>query len=355
MKYLMLMALLLIVTTLAAQTPWLRGADPENRAEEWQSLQVVADVSVSDGLTYKVNTLYIDPQRAIFERIYTDRKVTNGVEGKYAWSFDQKREIEGSSMTTSIVLGHQFYAQMLFFEKLHPTAAINENATFMDAASQSVITNDANGVYELFYDPAKLPLGMKIVLGETTITFVYSDWQSVDGVLLPHHIQIDDGERIFDYQFTEVSPNVGQLADHRCPYELLTEEQKLLRLHREVMDGHYFENMKSMYGFVSDSMHIVSAGEVYRMSGKRASESLDRSMKFRNHEMYDDLIRPVVSRSDDGSLAWVIVQVKAHGVRLDDKGNETEPLDFVSAWIELYEKVEGEWKMMGNVSNFIED
>ena len=110
-----------------------------------------------------------------------------------------------------------------------------------------------------------------------------------------------------------------------------------------------------MYGFVSDSMHIVSAGEVYTMPGKEASESLDGSMGFRNHDVYDDLIRPVVRIADDGSLAWVIVQVKAHGVRLDEEGNETEPLDFVSAWIELYEKVEAEWKMMGNVSNFLPD
>ena len=50
-------------------------------------------------------------------------------------------------------------------------------------------------------------------------------------------------------------------------------------------------------------------------------------------------------------MAWVSVQVCAGGVRLDDSGAITGPLEFVSAWVSLFEKVQGDWKMVGNVSN----
>jgi hypothetical protein len=72
----------------------------------------------------------------------------------------------------------------------------------------------------------------------------------------------------------------------------------------------------------------------------------------RNYTLYDDMIRPQVKISDDGTLGWVIVQVKAEGVRYGNEEQAERPLEFVCGWIELYEKVEGNWKMVGNVSNF---
>jgi hypothetical protein len=55
--------------------------------------------------------------------------------------------------------------------------------------------------------------------------------------------------------------------------------------------------------------------------------------------------------SADGSLGWVIAQVEAQGEQTTPKG-VVEPIEFVSAWIELYEKRDGRWFQVGNVSNF---
>ena len=52
------------------------------------------------------------------------------------------------------------------------------------------------------------------------------------------------------------------------------------------------------------------------------------------------------------ALGWVIVQVDARGLQLDEDGRPTSPLEFVSLWVELYEKVDGSWRINGNVSNF---
>jgi hypothetical protein len=62
-------------------------------------------------------------------------------------------------------------------------------------------------------------------------------------------------------------------------------------------------------------------------------------------------VEPVVTVSADGTLGWVVVQVQARGVQTSKPG-ETQPLQFVSAWIELYAKREGRWYRVGNVSNF---
>jgi hypothetical protein len=66
---------------------------------------------------------------------------------------------------------------------------------------------------------------------------------------------------------------------------------------------------------------------------------------------YVDLVPPIVRVSNDGSLGWVIVQVRAAGVQSAPDGS-SQPLAFESAWIELYEHREGRWYRVGNVSNF---
>ena len=51
-----------------------------------------------------------------------------------------------------------------------------------------------------------------------------------------------------------------------------------------------------------------------------------------------------------GSLGWVIAEVEIKGTRTSDDG-ESMPVEAIWAWIELYEKREGVWKAVGNVSN----
>ena len=66
---------------------------------------------------------------------------------------------------------------------------------------------------------------------------------------------------------------------------------------------------------------------------------------------YRDVADPLVRVSSDGTLGWVIVQIEASGRQTTPEG-QPESLEFVSAWIELYEKRDGRWVRVGNVSNF---
>lgn len=60
------------------------------------------------------------------------------------------------------------------------------------------------------------------------------------------------------------------------------------------------------------------------------------------------MVAPVVHVSADGTAGWVIAQIKANGTEVGG----TRTLQFQSAWIELYEKRDGKWRRVGNVSNF---
>ncbi len=191
--------------------------------------------------------------------------------------------------------------------------------------------------------------------GEKSITFKFDDWRSVQNITLPFAVLIDDGKRTFEYRYTTLSLNDGSIAEFRALENVLTEEQKLLRLHRIIMDGHLFGQTSEMKTIGGDSMVIVSDGDIYAVVKSQSDAMFDDIMKSRNYTSYDDLIRPVVKISNDGTLAWVIAQVYAEGVRFDSAGNPNGPLEFVCAWIELYKKVQDKWNWIGNVSNFRAD
>jgi hypothetical protein len=125
----------------------------------------------------------------------------------------------------------------------------------------------------------------------------------------------------------------------------------LRSLHEKVMLAH--RQGKASLILEDEAPDYVQAnrGEVARPTVE------ERTSRFRDYlgntrfEEYRDLVEPVVRVSSDGTLGWVIVQVEARGTQMKPGGG-SEPLEFVSAWIELYEKRAGRWYRVGNVSNF---
>ena len=336
--------------------PWLSHIDPDNQLAKVSSIYAQADVLVSDSSTYVTTSLYNDPQRSIFQLRYPDQTITYGVEGKYYWQHDGITEKEVPVFFKTFVLGHQFHAHLLYLDQLYDSLTYTSQAQFESIPCRSVSGHSTNGAWTIFYHQETSAIqGMSLEIPEgPLIKMKVDDWRDIDGVFLPGKVEIDDGERIFDYHFTSLEFNEGELSSFRLSHTLLTDEQKLLALHRGVMDDHFFERYKDLKTSRADSLVIVNRGRVDVVSSHSFDKRFESILSTRKHSRYDDLIRPIVRISRDGTLAWVIVQVKVEGI-IDGIDNETDDFDFISAWVELYEKKDDQWRMVGNVSNFAED
>ena len=128
---------------------------------------------------------------------------------------------------------------------------------------------------------------------------------------------------------------------------------QLLALHREVIAAHLAGDVSLIVGRESDDYVVANRGEVTFPSLEQRRERLGRYLGSTRFTEYRDLVEPVVQVSPDGRLGWVIAQVEAKGVQ--QQGGSPEPLEYVSAWIELYESRDGRWFRVGNVSNFKPD
>ena len=130
-----------------------------------------------------------------------------------------------------------------------------------------------------------------------------------------------------------------------------SDAQQLLALHEEVMRAHRDSDVELLLRAEEDDYVVAGRGEVTRPDRNARRQRLGPYLKATRFSTYADKVPPIVRVSSDGSLGWVIVQVEARGEQTTASG-AVQPVEFVSAWIELYEKKDGRWIRVGNVSNF---
>ena len=134
------------------------------------------------------------------------------------------------------------------------------------------------------------------------------------------------------------------------PVARTADTQELLRLHEEAMQAHRDSSIELLLAAEGDDYVIGSRGAVSKPTRAERKAFLGPYLAATRFSVYRDQVAPIVKVSDDGTLGWVIAQVEAKG---EQKGaTRTHDVEFVSAWIELYEKRDGRWMRIGNVSNF---
>jgi hypothetical protein len=129
--------------------------------------------------------------------------------------------------------------------------------------------------------------------------------------------------------------------------------EALKTLHAKVMRAHLESNVELILEDDAVDYVVASRGEITRPTPDDRRERLGPYLRSIRFEQYEDLVPPIPSVSEDGTLGWVVVQIRARGVRRTESGSE-EPIEYVSAWIEMYRKLDGRWRRVGNVSNFKE-
>jgi hypothetical protein len=142
-------------------------------------------------------------------------------------------------------------------------------------------------------------------------------------------------------------------ATHRgeAPRPSAADEQALLELHEAGLKAHLDGDVDALLASQADDFMLMNRGEISSPSKAERREFLGPYLASTTFEFYRDAVQPMVKVSKDGSLGWVIAQVEARGSAATRQGGR-RPMEFVVAWIELYERRGGEWVSIGNASSF---
>ncbi len=351
--------LVVLPTVSAAETVGLMAFVAEDSAiNSLESITAKANVTTPDGRQYPVETTYWHPLKAFFTRNEQDNFSTLGIWGKYNWHFNGEQQQEVGEDFAEFVILHQFHAALIHFERLFDEIAEPVAIQLDDCACLQVTARrEANEHTFYFEKQTGRPFMWAIHRDDQAdVRIYYSDWRTVDGMSLPFELNIQDADDPWLYEFTELRINNTPVDAHYPPYDVLTDEQQLLKLHQDFVDVHLLGRTVTEQPAAQASTYTVAyQGEIFQSEGSDFSSFYESIFSTRDYNSYNDLIRPVVKVSEDGSLGWIIVQIQADGVRFDSQGQVSGPLEFTSAWVSLYEKTNDQWRMAGNVSNFKPD
>jgi hypothetical protein len=126
--------------------------------------------------------------------------------------------------------------------------------------------------------------------------------------------------------------------------------EELRKLHRELIEAHKIKSVDKLLAPEADEVFTVFDGEVIVKSREERIRQFKQYFDSTEFTDYRDLIEPIVHVSEDGTLGWLIARVKISGTHKLD-GGFNENFDWIWAWIELYEKRDGRWYRIGDVSN----
>jgi hypothetical protein len=129
------------------------------------------------------------------------------------------------------------------------------------------------------------------------------------------------------------------------------DEAQLLELHRAGLQAHVDGDVEALLAEQADDFVLVNRGELASPSRQQRREVLGPYLAATEFDYYRDRVPPIVRVARDGSLGWVAAQIEARGTQASADG-ENRTIEFVVAWVELYEKRAGQWTAIGNASSF---
>ena len=122
------------------------------------------------------------------------------------------------------------------------------------------------------------------------------------------------------------------------------EKEKILELHKAQRDYHFNKDSIAFANQLSENFISVNRGKI---SSPKKEETISRyhgyfsSVEFLK---WDDVSDPIIKFSDDGSMAYTIVDKIVAVSRKDENGNSVEGKTHF-AWTAIYKKYGDQWKI----------
>jgi hypothetical protein len=145
--------------------------------------------------------------------------------------------------------------------------------------------------------------------------------------------------------------SVLALSCASAPSANRADEERLLALHEETLEAHRRSDVEMLLRSEAQDHVMVNRGEISRPTLEQRRAFLGPYLRATRFTEYVDAIPPIVRVSQDGTLGWVIVQVRVRGEQVGASG-ASRPRAFEAARIELYEKRANAWRRVGNGYNF---
>ena len=315
-----------------------------------QAITAAADVTVSDGSSFQIETSFQSRDVSAIRHIRDPQQLIV-VEGPHSWTQLGDTASIGTDFHKLFALGHQFHAFLLQFEELLGSVPRREDV-FFDGESRQAIGGDypyGGRVYLIEGGDAKRPMGLLFEFPEDTVISVrFDDWRNVGDTQLPFHLQIDDGQRVFDYHYSDISitPKSPLWFLDAIPSPRIDVVQ-VYRLHRKLLAAHCLGDAGMIANLSAPEIITASRGKLEQTTSHAMRERFTALFQSLDYTEYHDLVAPEIELAEDATLGWIGANVEARGTVIETGTSFSSQW----AWIMMVRKIDDVWLHVGNASN----
>lgn len=130
---------------------------------------------------------------------------------------------------------------------------------------------------------------------------------------------------------------------------LAKEETAIRNLLQQERKTHFDRDVDGFVAEFADSMISVNKGKVRLLSTEENKKRIEPYFSSVHFIKWDDVAEPIIRFSGDGTLAYAVVQKEVILSYPIENGK-----DFIDtanyAWVSIYRKQKGEWKVEANIS-----
>jgi hypothetical protein len=271
------------------------------------------------------------------------------INNKTGWKKNlQTNELEIVSPFQTLVVNLHEYQKMAFdFQRMFSDFKLVGDENFNQKPSVKVsVKNDLGGTIYLFFDKkTKLLAGyiLPIPNSNPSVRNVFNEWKKFGKIKLPSVITATDPAGDWVLNFNQITLNSTTEELFSVPPRV-KDYAELVRLHREHQTAHLSYDAELFVKSFADEVTHLQRGQVKtqdKAANLKRFKDYFASYKFIE---WEDIKPPVINISQDGTLATVIVEKRVRGTYKNDQGEE-EKDHSIFAWLEVWEKIEGKWKI----------
>lgn len=134
--------------------------------------------------------------------------------------------------------------------------------------------------------------------------------------------------------------------------DLEAEKESLLEIHRRDRQAHFDRDVDLLLSHSASEFISVTNGQIHRSTPAEVKAFFQEYFKGATYYEWDDLEPPIIRISADASMAWMIVRTQVRRTTQLEGPEEARETKFIYAGIMTYEKRDGKWLRVANVSTF---
>lgn len=126
-------------------------------------------------------------------------------------------------------------------------------------------------------------------------------------------------------------------------FDLNKEKKAILKLHNKQRENHFKKDSIAFANQLSKNFISVNRGKI---TSPKTEETIKRYHNYFSSVEFvkwDDISQPIIRFSNDGTLAYTIVDKIVETTYIDVNGNKKNRITHF-AWTAIYKKYDNEWK-----------